>query len=62
MRPLPEERRDTLEGRLLGILLALAATLFLPTWGAAIVAMIWLYVMVVYAMGGSYFMLNAVSN
>ncbi len=60
LRPLPEERRDTLEGRLLGTLLgaliALAAALFLPTWGAAIVAMICLYVMVMYAMGGSYFM------
>lgn len=60
LRPLPEERRDTLEGRLLGTLLgaliALAATLLLPTWGTAIVAVICLYVMVVYAMGGSYFM------
>ena len=60
LRPLPEERRDTLQGRLLGTLggavIALIAALVLPTWAAAMVAIICLFLLATYAMGGSYFM------
>lgn len=60
LRPLPAERADTVKGRLLGTLLgaavALVAAITLPTWAAAAVAAICLYLLVVYAMGGSYFM------
>lgn len=60
LRPLPEERRDTLEGRLLGTLggavIALVAAVALPTWASAVVAIACLYLLAIYAMGGSYFM------
>lgn len=60
LRPLPEERRDTLEGRLLGTLggaaIALLVAFTLPTWAAAVVALVCLYLLATYAMGGNYFM------
>jgi hypothetical protein len=60
LRPLPEERKDTLVGRLAGTiggaLIALVAVFTLPTWGAAVVATVSLYLLATYAMGGSYFM------
>lgn len=60
LRPLPEERADTLRGRLLGTLLgALIAFLVivaLPTLLAALVAAVCLYWLAVYSMSGNYFM------
>lgn len=60
LRPLPEERKDTLVGRLAGTIggavIALVVVFTLPAWGAAIVATVCLYLLATYAMGGSYFM------
>lgn len=60
LRPVPDQRHDTLRERLLGTALgaviALAAVVVLPTWAAAIVAAVCLVLLVMYAMGGSYFM------
>jgi uncharacterized membrane protein YccC len=60
LRPLPEERSDTLRGRLLGTLLgaviALAAILIGNVVLGALVALICLYLLTTYALGGSYFM------
>ncbi|MET4147631.1 FUSC family protein [Arthrobacter sp. UYCo732] len=60
LRPLPDQRRETLNGRLIGTLLgaavALLAVLFLPVWGAVIVAVLCLFCLVWYSMGGAYLM------
>ena len=60
LRPLPDQRRETLNGRLigtvLGALVALLAVLFLPVWGAAVVAVLCLFFLVWYSMGGAYLM------
>ena len=60
LRPLPDQRRETLSGRLigtfLGALIALVAVLLLPVWGAAIVGAICLFFLVWYSMGGAYLM------
>lgn len=60
LRPLPEERADTLRGRLLGTLfgaiIAFVAIVVLPTPVAAIVAAACLFLLATYSMGGDYFM------
>ena len=60
LRPLPEERRDTLNGRLvgtfLGAIIALLAVIFLPVWGALIVAALSMFFLIWYTMGGAYIM------
>jgi hypothetical protein len=60
LRPLPEDRADTLRGRLLGTLfgvgISLVAILLLPTWLAALVALICLFLLATYSMGGDYLM------
>lgn len=60
LRPLPNQRRETLNGRFigtfLGALIALIAVLFLPVWGAVIVAVVCLFFLVWYSMGGAYLM------
>ncbi|WP_183509954.1 FUSC family protein [Paeniglutamicibacter cryotolerans] len=60
LRPLPNQRRETLNGRLigtfLGAIIALLAVLFLPVWGAIIVAVLCLFFLVWYSMGGAYLM------
>lgn len=60
LRPLANQRRETLNGRFigtfLGAIVALLAVLFLPIWGAVIVAILCLFFMVWYTMGGSYLM------
>ena len=60
LRPLASQRRETLNGRLvgtfLGAIIALLAVLFLPVWGAAIVAVLCLFFLVWYSMGGAYLM------
>ncbi|WP_315914668.1 FUSC family protein [Arthrobacter sp. lap29] len=60
LRPLPNQRRDTLNGRILGTLLgavfALLVVIFLPLWAGVIVAVLCLFVMVWYTMGGAYLM------
>lgn len=60
LRPLPEQRADTLRGRLLGTLLgaviAFAAIVALPTWLEALVAAVCLLLLAAYSMSGDYFM------
>lgn len=60
LRPLPNQRRETLNGRLIGTLLgaviALLAVLLLPLWGAVIFAVLCLFFLVWYSMGGAYLM------
>ncbi|WP_343318612.1 FUSC family protein [Arthrobacter sp. TMP15] len=60
LRPLPNQRRETLNGRLigtaLGAVIALLAVVFLPVWGAGIVAVACLFFLVWYSMGGAYLM------
>lgn len=60
LRPLPEERADTLRGRLLGTLfgaiIAFVVIVFLPTPLAALVAAVCLFLLATYSMGGDYFM------
>ncbi|MDJ0357126.1 FUSC family protein [Paenarthrobacter sp. PH39-S1] len=60
LRPLPNQRRETLNGRLIGTFLgavvALLVVLFLPVWGAVIVAVLCLFFLVWYSMGGAYLM------
>ncbi len=60
LRPLPEERADTLRGRLLGTLLgaiiAFVVIVTVPTLIAALVAAVCLYFLAVYSMSGNYFM------
>ncbi|MBD8044151.1 FUSC family protein [Arthrobacter sp. Sa2BUA2] len=60
LRPLPDQRRETLNGRLIGTFLgavvALLAVVFLPSWGALIVAVLCLFFLVWYSMGGAYLM------
>ncbi len=60
LRPLPQERGDTLRGRLLGTILgaliALPAVLFLPQPAAIVLAWVFLFLLATYSMGGSYFM------
>ncbi len=60
LRPLPEERADTLRGRLLGTLfgaiIAFVVIVFLPTPLAALVAAACLFLLATYSMGGDYFM------
>lgn len=60
LRPLPQERGDTLRGRLLGTILgaliALPAVLFLPQSAAMVLAWVFLFLLATYSMGGSYFM------
>lgn len=60
LRPLANQRRETLNGRLigtfLGAVIALLAVLFLPVWGAVIVAVLCLFFLVWYSMGGAYLM------
>lgn len=60
LRPLPEERRDTLVGRLLGTLLGAAIALAVILTGnlavQTIAALVCLYLLTAYALGGSYFM------
>lgn len=59
-RPLPEERRDTLNGRLVGTFLgaisALLAVVFRPLWAALIVAVLSLFFLIGYTLGGAYIM------
>jgi hypothetical protein len=60
LRPLPEERSDTLRGRLLGTLfgaiIAFVVIVLLPTPLAALVAAVCLFLLATYSMGGAYFM------
>lgn len=60
LRPLPNQRRETLNGRLvgtfLGAVVALLAVLFLPLWGALVVAVLCLFLLIWYSMGGAYLM------
>ena len=60
LRPLANQRRETLKGRLigtfLGAIIALLAVLFLPVWGAVMVAVLCLFFLVWYSMGGAYLM------
>lgn len=60
LRPLPEQRSDTLRGRLLGTLfgavIAFLVILVLPVPLAAAVAVVCLFLLAVYSMGGAYFM------
>lgn len=60
LRPLPNQRRETLNGRILGTLLgavfALVVVIFLPLWAAVIVAVLCLFMLVWYTMGGAYLM------
>lgn len=60
LRPLPDQRRETLNGRLigtfLGAVIALLTVLFLPTWGTVIVAALCLVFLIWYTMGGAYLM------
>ncbi len=60
LRPLPDQRRETLNGRLIGTLLgaviALLVVLFLPTWAAVIAAVVFLFLLIWYSMGGAYLM------
>ncbi|MFM2437231.1 MAG: hypothetical protein RLZ55_30 [Actinomycetota bacterium] len=60
LRPLPQERGETLEGRLLGTLLgaliALPIVLFLPQAVATVLAAVFLFFLATYSMGGSYYM------
>lgn len=60
LRPLPEERRDTLNGRLvgtfLGAIIALVAVVFLPLWAALIVAALSMFFLIWYTLGGAYVM------
>ncbi|WP_427019420.1 FUSC family protein (plasmid) [Pseudarthrobacter sp. P1] len=60
LRPLASQRRETLNGRLigtfLGAMIALLAVWFLPLWGTVIVAVLCLFFLVWYSMGGAYLM------
>ncbi|MEI2716326.1 MAG: FUSC family protein [Candidatus Nanopelagicales bacterium] len=60
LRPMPEERGETLKGRLLGTalgaLVALPIVLFLPQMAAAALAAVFLFLLAAYSMGGNYFM------
>lgn len=60
LRPLPDQRRETLNGRLIGTLLgaviAFLVVLFLPTWAAVVVAALFLFMLIWYTMGGAYLM------
>lgn len=60
LRPLPNQRRETLNGRLigtfLGAVIALLAVTLLPVWGAVIVAVLCLFLLMWYSMGGAYLM------
>lgn len=60
LRPLPNQRRETLSGRLigtfLGAIIALLAVLLLPLWAAVVVAVLCLFALVWYTMGGAYLM------
>ena len=60
LRPLPEQRANTLRDRLLGTLvgalLSFVVIIWAPVWVAAIVAAICLVLLATYSMGGSYFM------
>ncbi len=60
LRPLPDQRRQTLHGRLvgtvLGALIALLAVLLLPEWATIVVAVLCLFSLMWYSMGGSYLM------
>ena len=60
LRPLPEERADTLRGRLLGTLfgavIAFAVIVALPTPLAAVAGAVCLFLLATYSMGGDYFM------
>lgn len=60
LRPLPNQRRETLNGRLigtfLGAVIALLAVLLLPLWAAIVVAVFCLFTLVWYTMGGAYLM------
>ena len=60
LRPLPEQRADTLRGRLLGTLLgaviAFVVIVTLPVWLGALVAAICLVLLAAYSMSGDYFM------
>lgn len=60
LRPLPNQRRETLNGRLigtfLGAIIALLAVLLLPLWAAVVVAVFCLFSLVWYTMGGAYLM------
>ncbi|PCC24776.1 hypothetical protein CIK75_11420 [Glutamicibacter sp. BW78] len=60
LRPLADQRRETLNGRLigtfLGAIIALLAVLFLPLWAAVVVAVLCLFTLVWYTMGGAYLM------
>ena len=60
LRPLPDQRRETLNGRLigtfLGAVIALLAVVLLPTWAAVVVAVLCLFFLMWYSMGGAYLM------
>lgn len=60
LRPLPEQRSDTLRGRLLGTLLgaviAFVAIVALPVWLAGVAGMVCLFLLATYSLGGNYFM------
>ncbi|MEV8181109.1 FUSC family protein [Specibacter sp. NPDC078692] len=60
LRPLANQRRETLNGRLigtfLGAVIALLAVLLLPFWGALIVAGLCLFFLIWYSAGGAYLM------
>lgn len=60
LRPLPEQRVDTLAGRLLGTLagavIAYVAIVALPVALGAVVAFVCLFLLATYSMGGNYFM------
>jgi len=60
LRPLAAQRRETISGRLIGTLLgaiiALLAVLLLPMWAALVIAVLGLFFLVWYSMGGSYLM------
>ncbi|WP_313356666.1 FUSC family protein [Microbacterium sp.] len=60
LRPLAAQRRETISGRLVGTLagaiIALLAVLLLPTWAALVIAILGLFFLVWYSMGGSYLM------
>lgn len=60
LRPLSSQRRETLNGRLIGTfagaVIALLAVSFLPGWGPVLVAVVCLFFLVWYSMGGAYLM------
>ena len=57
LRPLPQERGDTLRGRLLGTILgaliALPVVLFLPQAAGTVLAWVFLFFLATYSMGGA---------